>query len=170
MKEKLTEDVKNVLAKKGLSESEINDFLKKADRPGRESSVLPSEGTFFFDPEQHIAGDGQFRHLRIGVVDSIDTCSISRIKAVGLIGDGQPTFTVVTRNDSPLKGSKVLRGQSINPRFSGLSPIELIDFLNGKKFQAEAVNIKVLPYKEGGWNNPTADDLAVQTTYRITLV
>lgn len=157
----------DALVEKGISEDKVERF----QREGVDivQNELPASGKFEFDLEKHLAGEGEFTHLRVGVAGTDKTVSTANIQIVAPEANGEIIFREITREDSDLKGMKYLAGSPLNPKLSKYSPVELVDYLNGKSFTAREVKVRQLPYKKDGWSEPTAADTVVKTAYRITL-
>lgn len=172
MKESLknrVDEINSQLEKAGFSEKS----LKNLNREGIEGNILPKSGTF---DSFKIAGKGNFMHARVTVAGSDDSISVSNLKIVAPLKGDEVEFREIMRDDSALKGGKYLVGRAINPQFTSFSPVELIAHLEGKKFEAEEIEVLTLPVKTDATGavvkqtNPKKSDLAVKKAYRVTLV
>ena len=126
---------------------------------------LPTTGQFKMSAGS-FSMDEQFGHFRATVADSGASMSTR-----SLLGQGAPID-----QDAVLKEGRrgyYLVSKTLNPDLSGMSPKELLEFLEGKFFTAEPVELQVLPFKEGEYGYETEDEareaLVVKTFYRITL-
>lgn len=158
----------------GLSE----DRLKKYESSPVMSNILPKVGKFgtysfageivVADTVNNIVG-GDFRHPRMNVEGTSDSISFSAIKLIALGKDAEVHFKK-SAETSKLKGGYVLSGgRAVNPRLV-LSEAELAAHLEGKSFTADEVDVRILPYKDGGHQVlPTEKDLVVKSVYKITI-
>lgn len=143
--------------------------IKKATEPGVVGNSLPVEGVFGTYSK---SGEGEFKHLRMNVEASTDSVSIANIKLVAP-KKGEPIeFDVIKKEGSPLKGKYFLKGKSINPKFAQYSTLELIAYLEGKKFRAVPVDTLSLPYLPTGYTKAMAksEALVVKGAYQIEIV
>lgn len=143
---------------------------ERATREGVENNSLPASGKFAkFDPGKHLAGEGNFKHVRIGVENGNDTISTSALQIMAPKKGMPIVFKEITREDSELKGKKFLSGTAVNPSLSKYSIAELVEYLEGKSFTAKKIEVKQLPYKDGGWDNPTEEDLVTKEVFEVTV-
>lgn len=157
------------LDKLGLSAEEkaaLKETMEtKANNRGFGLNSLPVMGQFKMTSGS-FSMDEQFGHFRATVADSGASMSTRAllgqgvpIEQDGVIKEGRRGFYLVTK--------------TLNPDLSGMSPKELLEFLEGKFFTAEPVELQVLPFKEGDTGYESADEareaLVVKTFYRITL-
>lgn len=153
------------LVKKGFKPERI----EAIGREGIEQNSLPSAGKFVFNEELHALhneANPQMDHIRIGVVGMEDTISMSRIK-IQAPKVGQPIkFRRWTKGD---RSGVMLQGSPVNPSLSKYAQDELALFLDGKSFVAEEITVNTLPYKEGGWDTASEEDVVSKTAYKITL-
>lgn len=169
-----TDEVSNVemssisyqLAQKGFDEDQI----EKLTRAGIEQNSLPATGKFFFDIEKHASvneDQPEMNHIRIGVVGSDDTISLSRIKIQAPRLDQPVKFRQWEKEG---RSGWMLQGNPVNPHFSKFSQVQLVEYLNGKSFEAEEVDVNVLPFKEDGYTSePKETDVVMKTAYKIRL-
>lgn len=154
------------LAQKGFSEEQV----EKLNRSGIEQNSLPASGKFIFDIEKHASvneDQPEMNHIRIGVEGSDDTISVSRIKIQAPRLD-QPIRFRQWEKDG--RSGWMLQGNPVNPHFSKFSQAQLVEYLNGKSFESEEVDVNVLPFKEDGYNaEPKESAVVMKTAYKIRL-
>lgn len=154
------------LIQKGFTEDQV----EKLDRAGIEQNSLPASGKFYFDIEKHASvneDQPEMNHIRIGVEGSDDTISISRVKIQAPRLD-QPIRFRQWEKDG--RSGWMLQGNPVNPHLSKFSQTQLVEYLNGKSFEAEEVSVNVLPFKEDGYKSePKESDVVMKTAYKIRL-
>lgn len=154
------------LAQKGFTDDQV----ERLNRAGIEQNSLPASGKFFFDIEKHASvneDQPEMNHIRIGVEGSDDTISISRIKIQAPRLD-QPVRFRQWEKDG--RSGWMLQGNPINPNLSKFSQTQLVEYLNGKSFEAEEVSVNVLPFKEDGYKSePKESEVVMKTAYKIRL-
>lgn len=154
------------LAQKGFSEDQV----EKLNRSGIEQNSLPATGKFVFDIEKHASvneDQPEMNHIRIGVEGSDDTISVSRIKIQAPRLDQPIRFRQWEKEG---RSGWMLQGNPVNPHFSKFSQAQLVEYLNGKSFEAEEVDVNVLPFKEDGYNaEPKESAVVMKTAYKIRL-
>ena len=154
------------LAQKGFSEDQV----EKLTRAGIEQNSLPASGKFHFDIEKHASvneDQPEMNHIRIGVEGSDDTISVSRIKIQAPRLDQPIRFRQWEKEG---RSGWMLQGNPVNPHFSKFSQAQLVEYLNGKSFEAEEVDVNVLPFKEDGYNSePKESTVVMKTAYKIRL-
>ena len=154
------------LAQKGFSEDQV----EKLNRAGVEQNSLPASGKFYFDIDKHASvneDQPEMNHIRIGVVGSDDTISISRVKMQAPRLD-QPVKFRQWEKDG--RSGWMLQGNPVNPHFSKFSQAQLVEYLNGKSFEAEEVDVNVLPFKQDGYSSePKESEVVMKTAYKIRL-
>lgn len=169
-----TDDASNVemisiseqLAQKGFDEEQV----EKLTRAGIEQNSLPASGKFVFDIDKHASVNEEqpeMNHLRIGVEGSDDTISISRIRIQAPRLDQPIRFRQWEKEG---RSGWMLQGNPVNPHFSKFSQAQLVEYLHGKSFEAEEVDVNVLPFKEDGYSSvPEESDVVMKTAYKIRL-
>lgn len=154
------------LAQLGFSEEQV----EKLNKTGIEQNSLPTTGKFFFDITKHASVNEEqpeMNHIRIGVVGSDDTISISRIKIQAPRLD-QPVKFRQWEKDG--RSGWMLQGNPVNANLSKFSQTQLVEYLNGKSFEAEEVSVNVLPFKEDGYSSePKESEVVMKTAYKIRL-
>lgn len=154
------------LAQKGFSEEQV----EKLTRAGIEQNSLPASGKFYFDIEKHASvneDQPEMNHIRIGVEGSDDTISVSRIKIQAPRLD-QPIRFRQWEKDG--RSGWMLQGNPVNPHFSKFSQAQLVEYLNGKSFEAEEVDVNVLPFKQDGYSSePKESEVVMKMAYKIRL-
>lgn len=154
------------LAQKGFSEDQV----ERLNRTGIEQNSLPASGKFYFDIDKHASvneDQPEMNHIRIGVEGSDDTISISRIRIQAPRLD-QPIRFRQWEKDG--RSGWMLQGNPVNPNLSKFSQTQLVEYLNGKSFEAEEVDVNVLPFKEEGYKSePKESDVVMKTAYKIRL-
>ena len=137
----------------------------KANNRGFGLNSLPAMGQFKMS-EGSFSIDEQFGHYRATVANSGASMSTR-----SLLGQGAPIDQEAILKEG--RRGFYLLSKTLNPDLSGMSPKELLGFLEGKFFTAEPVELQVLPFKEGDTGYETEDEareaLVVKTFYRITL-
>lgn len=168
MKELLATRVAEI---KGEIADKVSDtYLKRAEQAGVESNSLPKSGVFgTFKASGEKSGENDYRHIRMTIKGSDDTISIGNLKLIAPRKNDPVEFGEITREGSPLKGRKFLRGKAINPKFSQYSTLELIAYLENKHFTANPVDVMQLRFKRDGYENPTEKDLRSVTAYEVTI-
>lgn len=141
--------------------------IKKATDPGVEGNSLPSVGTFGSFAK---SGKDEFKHLRMTVEGSSDSVSIANLKIVAPRKGDAIEFDVI-KKEGNLKGKYYLKGKSINPKFAPYSTVELIAYLEGKKFKAVPVDVMALPYLPAGYTKTMAkpEALIVKGAYVVEI-
>ncbi len=169
-----TDDASNVemisiseqLAQLGFDEDQI----ERLNRAGIEQNSLPSTGKFYFDVTKHASvneDQPEMNHIRIGVVGSDDTISISRIKIQAPRLDQPVKFRQWEKEG---RSGWMLQGNPVNPNLSKFSQTQLVEYLNGKAFEAEEVSVNVLPFKADGYSSePKESEVVMKTAYKIRL-
>ena len=154
------------LAQKGFSEDQV----ERLNRTGIEQNSLPASGKFYFDIEKHASvneDQPEMNHIRIGVEGSDDTISISRIKIQAPRLDQPVRFRQWEKEG---RSGWMLQGNPVNPNLSKYSQTQLVEYLNGKSFEAEEVSVNVLPFKEEGYKSePKESEVVMKTAYKIRL-
>ena len=154
------------LAQKGFTEDQV----EKLNRSGIEQNSLPASGKFYFDIEKHASVNEEqpeMNHIRIGVEGSDDTISVSRIKIQAPRLDQPVRFRQWEKEG---RSGWMLQGNPINPNLSKFSQTQLVEYLNGKSFEAEEVSVNVLPFKEDGYSSePKESAVVMKTAYKIRL-
>lgn len=154
------------LTQKGFTDDQV----ERLNRVGIEQNSLPASGKFYFDIEKHASVNEEqpeMNHIRIGVEGSDDTISVSRIKIQAPRLD-QPVRFRQWEKDG--RNGWMLQGNPINPNLSKFSQTQLVEYLNGKSFEAEEVSVNVLPFKEDGYKSePKESDVVMKTAYKIRL-
>lgn len=154
------------LAQLGFDEDQI----ERLNRAGIEQNSLPSTGKFFFDIEKHASineEQPEMNHIRIGVEGSDDTISLSRIRIQAPRIDQPIRFREWSKDG---RSGWMLQGNPVNPSLSKFSQTQLVEYLNGKSFEAEEVSVNVLPFKEDGYSKKPEDSVVVmKTAYKIRL-
>lgn len=169
-----TDDTSNVemssiseqLAKLGFDDDQI----ERLNRAGIEQNSLPATGKFVFDITKHASineEQPEMNHIRIGVEGSDDTISLSRIRIQAPKIDQPIRFREWSKDG---RSGWMLQGNPVNPSLSKFSQTQLVEYLNGKSFEAEEVSVNVLPYKEEGYLKKPEDGVVVmKTAYKIRL-
>ena len=154
------------LAQLGFDEDQI----ERLNRTGIEQNSLPSTGKFVFDITKHASineEQPEMNHIRIGVEGSDDTISLSRIRIQAPKIDQPIRFREWSKDG---RSGWMLQGNPVNPSLSKFSQTQLVEYLNGKSFEAEEVSVNVLPYKEEGYLKKPEDGVVVmKTAYKIRL-
>ena len=147
-----------------------DDQIERLNRAGIEQNSLPASGKFFFDIEKHASineEQPEMNHIRIGVEGSDDTISVSRIKIQAPRIDQPIRFREWSKDG---RSGWMLQGNPVNPSLSKFSQTQLVEYLNGKSFEAEEVSVNVLPFKEEGYAKKPEDSVIVmKTAYKIRL-
>lgn len=169
MKELLATRVAEI--KEAIKDQVSDTYLARAEQAGVEGNSLPKSGVFDkFKTAGTKDEKNDYRHLRMTVKNSDDTVSIGNLKLIAPLKGEPIEFGDITREGSPLKGKKFLRGKAINPKFSQYSTLELIAYLEGKHFTAEPVDAIQLRFKPAGYDNPDpVKDIRNVTAYRVTI-
>lgn len=154
------------LAQKGFSEDQV----ERLNRAGIEQNSLPASGKFYFDIEKHASvneDQPEMNHLRIGVEGSDDTISVSRIQIQAPRLDQPVRFRQWSKDG---RSGWMIQGNPVNPNLSKFSQVQLVEYLNGKSFEAEEVDVNVLPFKEDGYSSePKESEVVMKTAYKIRL-
>lgn len=132
------------------------------------TSSLPNEGRF--TGVDVIKGTNKaFNHVVMQVEGTDKTCSLSRIRAIMNI---EEELSTVAKN-----GKYLLKVKPLNPQFTEMSTLELMDFLQGKKFKAEKVEGYIRPFdtKENKQCSFESKEQALETAefysgYKITII
>ena len=179
MKELLATRVAEI--KSEIADKVSDTYLARAEQAGVEGNSLPKTGIFgqfktsgsktdaVTNPDGSVAEATDFRHIRMTVKGFDDTISIGNLKLIAPLKGETIEFGEITRQGSPLKGKKFLRGKAINPKFSQYSTLELIAYLENKHFTAEPVDAMQLRFKREGYDEPTEKDLRNVTSYKVTV-
>ena len=103
------------------------------------------------------------------VKGSTDTISLSNLKMIAPKAGEKLVFAQITR-EGDLKGKYFLRGNAVNPAFVQYSGVELVAFLEGRSFTAKPVDVKQLPFKSDGWDNPSEADTVVRQAWEVKIL
>ena len=154
------------LAQLGFDEDQI----ERLNRAGIEQNSLPTTGKFVFDIKKHASineEQPEMNHIRIGVEGSDDTISLSRIRIQAPKIDQPIRFREWSKDG---RSGWMLQGNPVNPSLSKFSQTQLVEYLNGKSFEAEEVSVNVLPFKEDGYSRqPDESAVVMKTAYKIRL-
>ena len=154
------------LAKLGFDDDQI----ERLNKAGIEQNSLPASGKFSFDITKHASineEQPEMNHIRIGVEGSDDTISLSRIRIQAPKIDQPIRFREWSKDG---RSGWMLQGNPVNPSLSKFSQTQLVEYLNGKSFEAEEVSVNVLPFKEEGYIRKPEDSVVVmKTAYKIRL-